>query len=303
MIIGVTPTGAEEVERSISVAVAQGGAEKRVIATRDSYRVGDTVSFPTQNLVSHKDYLEDITWISIDAASGGGQATNTGIITLHYRITENGATYDRFHEIELVHDCSSDHCDAFATSMDTENELVFNQHFELDNKSSWDSFFERFSTGSVRLQKAYAFSSSQAYDEENPAYLKVLNANYSHDLTVNFGTQAGELNTAGTFDGIAVGGFDVTWNFSFTDTNGPCDASGTCYLPVSDAAGANAANLRTDDMGVSNIPGVGLMNMALPNGKHSLLVRSNLASQTDNGCSSQNSCRLHETEFQPMTPK
>lgn len=304
LIIGVTPTGAEEVERSISVAVAQGGAEKRVIATRDSYRVGDTVSFPTQNLVSHKDYLEDISWISIDAASGGGQATNTGVITLQYRITENGATYDRFHEIELLHDCTSDHCDAFATSMDTENELVFNQHFELDNKSSWASFFDRFSTGTLRLQKAYALSSSDAYDETgNEAYLEVLNANYSHDLTVNFGTEAGQLNTAGTFDGIEAGGFDVTWDFSFTDTNGPCDASGTCYLPVSDAAGANAANLRTDDMGVSNIPGVGLMNMALPNGKHSLLVRSNLASQTDNGCSSQNSCRLHETEFQPMTPK
>ena len=304
LIIGVTPTGAEEVERSISVAVAQGGAEKRVIATRDSYRVGDTVSFPTQNLVSHKDYLEDISWISIDAASGGGQATNTGVITLHYRITENGATYDRFHEIELLHDCTSDHCDAFATSMDTENELVFNQHFELDNKSSWASFFDRFSTGTLRLQKAYALSSSDAYDETgNEAYLEVLNANYSHDLTVNFGTEAGQLNTAGTFDGIEAGGFDVTWDFSFTDTNGPCDASGTCYLPVSDAAGANAANLRTDDMGASNIPGVGLMNMALPNGKHSLLVRSNLASQSDNGCSSQNSCRLHETEFQPMTPK
>jgi hypothetical protein len=256
------------------------------------------VSFPTQNLVSHKDYLEDITWISIDAASGGGQATNTGIINLHYRITENGATYDRFHEIELVHDCSSDHCDAFATSMDTENELTLGEHFEEYNRSRWDeSFFDRFSTGSVRLQKAYAFSSSEAY-ESGQAYQKVLNANYSHDLTVNFGTQLGELNTAGTFDGIKEGGFDVTWNFSFTDTNGPCDASGTCYLPVSDAAG-NRANL-TSDMGDNNISAVELMNMALPNGKHSLLVRSNLASK--NQCTScQN--RLHETEYQPMTPK
>ena len=299
LIIGVTPTGAEEVERSISVAFAKGGAEKRVIATRDRYQVGDMVSFPTQNLVSHKDYLEDITWISIDAASGGGQATDTGIITLHYRITENGATYDRFHEIELLHDCTSDHCDAFATSMDTENELVFNQHFELDNKSSWASFFDRFSTGTLRLQKAYALSSSDAYDETgNEAYLEVLNANYSHDLTVNFGTEAGQLNTAGTFDGIEAGGFDVTWDFSFTDTNGPCDASGTCYLPVSDAAG-NRANL-TSDMGDNNISAVELMNMALPNGKHSLLVRSNLASK--NQCTScQN--RLHETEYQPMTPK
>ena len=305
LTIGVTPVGEAEVERTISVAVAEGVAEKRVIATRDRYKVGDTVSFPRQNLVSHKDYLEDITWISIDAARGGGQATNTGIITLHYRITENGATYDRFHEIELVHDCSSDHCDAFATSMDTENELVFNQHFEVDNRSSWkESFFKRFDTGSVRLKKAYELFSLEAYDEtSNKAYLDVLNANYSHDLTVNFGTEAGELNTAGTFDGIGVGGFDVTWNFSFTDANGPCDASGSCYLPVSDAAGTNATNLRTSDMGDNNIPGVGLMNMALPNGKHSLLVRSNLASETANGCTSSNQCRLHETEYQPMTPK
>jgi hypothetical protein len=56
-------------------------------------------------------------------------------------------------------------------------------------------------------------------------------------------------------------------------------------------------------MGDNNIPGVGLMNMALPNGKHSLLVRSNLASETANGCTSENQCRLHETEYQPMTPK
>jgi hypothetical protein len=300
LTIGVTPVGEAEVERTISVAVANGGAEKRVIATRDRYKVGDTVSFPTQNLVSHKDYLEDITWISIDAASGGGQATNTGIINLHYRITENGATYDRFHEIELVHDCSSDHCDAFATSMDTENELTLGEHFEDDNRSSWKkSFFGRFSTGSVRLQKAYAFSSSEAYDENSQAYQKVLNANYSHDLTVNFGTQLGELNTAGTFDGIEEGGFDVTWNFSFTDENGPCDPSGYCNLPVSDTTGS--ANLVEDNMG-DNISRVELMNMDLPNGKHSLLVRSNLASETKDVCTEcQN--RRHETEYQPMTPK
>jgi hypothetical protein len=305
LVIGVTPTGAEEVERSVSVAVAQGGAEKRVIATRDSFQVGDTVSFPTQNLISHKEYLEDISWVSIDAASGGGQATNTGVITLHYRITENGATYDRFHEIELVHDCTSDPaCDAFATSMDTENELVFNEHFEFDNRSSWESFFDRFQVGTLRLEKAFALSSSDAYDETgSEAYLEVLNASYSHELTVNFGTEAGQLNTAGTFDGIEAGGFDVTWDFNFTDTNGPCEASGSCYLSVSDATGTNETNLRTVDMGNDNIPGVGLMNMALPNGMHSILVRSNLASETADGCNSVNKCRIHETEYQPMTPK
>ena len=67
---------------------------------------------------------------------GGGEVTNTGTITLHYRVSENGNTYDRFHEIEVVHDCQSDHCDAFATSMDTESEFIFNRHFNDAAKSS-----------------------------------------------------------------------------------------------------------------------------------------------------------------------
>ena len=50
----------------------------------------------------------------------------------------------------------------------------------------------------------------------------------------------GELNTQGTFDGIVDGSnnaanFDVTWNFSFTDSAGPCDASGSCHLKISEA--------------------------------------------------------------------
>ena len=104
-------------------------------------------------------------------------------------------------------------------------------------------------------------------------------------------------------DGMESGGFDVTWDFNLTDTNGPCEASGSCYLSVSDATGTNETNLRTVDMGNDNIPGVGLMNMALPNGMHSILVRSNLASETADGCNSDNKCRIHETEYQPMTPK
>ena len=64
LTIGVTPQGAEEVERTISISVLDGAAEKRIIATRDRYNVGDSVSFPTENLVSHKGSLEDISWLA-----------------------------------------------------------------------------------------------------------------------------------------------------------------------------------------------------------------------------------------------
>jgi hypothetical protein len=312
LTIGVTAPGENEVQRLISVAVAEGVAERRIIATRDSYHVGDTISFATENLVSDTDYLDDISWVSIDAGSNGGQPTNTGIITLHYRVTENGSTFDRFHEIEITHDCTSDHCDAFATSMDTERDLTFDRDFDVDNRSSWASFFDRFDTGTVRLAKAYSFTSSDAYEGGGEPYLDVLNAEYSHNLAVNFGTESGELNTAGTFDGIVDGtdsaaDFNVTWNFSFTDANGPCDAAGLCYLPVAEAESiSELRNLQTADMGsesISNLPGVGLMNMALPNGKHSMLVRSNLASEHASGCDSSSQCRLHETDYQPMTPQ
>ena len=239
LTIGITPQGAEEVERTVSISVLDGAAEKKIIATRDRYNVGDSVSFPTENLVSHKSSLEDISWVSITSDSGGGQPADTGIITLHYRTSENGFTYDRYHEIEVVHGCSSDHCAAFATSMDTEGELVFNHDFDESNRSSWASFFDRFTTGTLRLQKAYSLDSTAAYDESGgQPYLDVLNADYSHNLAVNFGTEMGELNTQGTFDGIVnssnnAANFDVTWNFSFTDSAGPCDASGSCHLKVS----------------------------------------------------------------------
>ena len=128
LTVGVTRAGEEEIERTVSVAVENGVAEKRVISTRDTYNVGDTVSFPTENLVSHKAYLEeltknsdDVSWISFGSSSGSGTPGNTGIITLHYRITEGDTTYDRFHEIEINHECSSDHCTEFATSMNTVN--------------------------------------------------------------------------------------------------------------------------------------------------------------------------------------
>ena len=310
LTIGVTPLGSDELERVISVAVSNSGAEKRIIGARDIYRVGDTVSFSTANLVSHTYSLQDISWVSIDGAMGGGEPTNTGTITLHYRVSENGNTYDRFHEIEVVHDCQSDHCDAFATSMDTESEFIFNRHFNDAAKSNWSSFFDRFTSGNVRMQKAYSLSSASDYDESGgQTYLDVLNADYSHSLAINFGTEMGELNTKGTFDGIVnnsnnTADFDVTWNFSFTDSLGPCEASGTCYLKVSEAdASSIVHNLQVGELDTDNFPGVGLMNMALPNGKQSILVRSNLASEHANGCDTSSKCRLHETDFQPMTPQ
>ena len=130
-----------------------------------------------------------------------------------------------------------------------------------------------------------------------------------HNLEINFGTEMGELNTEGTFDGIVNNSnnsadFDVTWNFSFTDSLGPCEASGTCYLKVSEAdASSIVHNLQAGELDTDNFPGVGLMNMALPNGKQSILVRSNLASEHANGCDTSSRCRLHETDFQPMTPQ
>lgn len=312
LVIGVTPTGGSEIERTVSIAVKNGEAETRHIATRDTYHIGETVSFPTENLASHVNHLDDISWVSIGSASGDGQPTDTGIITLHYRVTENGSTYDRFHEIEVVHDCSSDHCDAFATSMNTESELIFNRHFDESNRSSWQSFFTRFSTGTLNLHREYIFSSSEAYDESGTIepYLAVLNANYSHSLAVNFGTETGALNTAGTFDGVVndndnSADFDMTWNFSFTDGAGPCDSSGSCFLNVSDVTDdSETHNLKATNFGSpSDLPGVGLMNMALPNGKHSVLVRSKLATDHAEGCDSSSQCRMHNTDFQPMTPQ
>ena len=62
-------------------------------------------------------------------------------------------------------------------------------------------------------------------------------------------------------------------------------------------------NMQTSEFSAENFPGVGIMNMALPNGKHSILVRSNLASEHSDGCDSSSRCRLHETDYQPMTPQ
>ena len=253
LTIGVTPTGGDEIERTVSVSVADGDAEKRVISTRDTYNVGDTVSFPTENLVSHTGYLEDISWVSIGDSSGGGTPTNTGIVTLHYRIIEGDTTYDRFHEIEINHDCSSDHCKEFATSMDTEDNLDEGQHFEVgetvsnvfeaNDFTSWSSFFDRFTTGTGRF-------ASRDFQGTWP-----VSVDYHYDLEISYGGRAGILEADGTLAGHTL---DERWEFDFLQSGGACESHICFFEDNSDNYDLN----------------VYLANISLPNGKHSIMLNN-----------------------------
>ena len=270
LVFNVTTVEGNEIVRTLSLDVNSGNAEKRHVATRDIYHVGETVSFSTENLVTDTGYLiqatenlEDrISWVSIDSVSGGGLPSNTGVITLHYRINENGSTYDRFHEIEIVHDCSSDHCASFATSMDTANDLAFGKDFDASHKSTWDSFFQRFSTGTG------SFANSRSVQEGS------LTGNYEHDLSVNFGTRSASLNTDGAVNSVPI---DETWNFAFEASGGPCNAD-LCTL---------------DNASTAYDLTVNLMNVALPNGKHSMMIRTELAEGSDS----------FTADYEPMTPQ
>ena len=256
LTVGVTRAGEEEIERTVSVAVENGVAEKRVISTRDTYNVGDTVSFPTENLVSHKAYLEeltknsdDVSWISFGSSSGGGTPGNTGIITLHYRITEGGTTYDRFHEIEINHECSSDHCTDFATSMNTVSNFAATAHFKpsasvdgvfkANDFSSWSSFFDRFTTGTGRFV-------SQNYQQT---------ANYHYDLEISYGDRAGILEADGTLGSHTL---DERWQFNFLQCSGALGSHVCSFTDNNDNFDLN----------------VGLANIALPNGKHSIMLNN-----------------------------
>ena len=270
LVFNVTTVEGNEIVRTLSLDVNSGNAEKRHVATRDTYHVGETVSFSTENLVTDTAYLiqatenleDSISWVSIDSAFGGGLPSNTGVITLHYRINENGSTYDRFHEIEIVHDCSSDHCASFATSMDTANDLAFGKDFDASHKSTWDSFFQRFSTGSG------SFANSRSVQEGS------LTGNYEHDLSVNFGTRSASLNTDGAVNSVPI---DETWNFAFEASGGPCNAD-LCTL---------------DNASTAYDLTVNLMNVALPNGKHSMMIRTELAKGSDS----------FTADYEPMTPQ
>ena len=270
LVFNVTTVEGNEIVRTLSLDVNSGNAEKRHVATRDTYHVGETVSFSTENLVTDTAYLiqatenleDSISWVSIDSALGGGLPSNTGVITLHYRINENGSTYDRFHEIEIVHDCSSDHCASFATSMDTANDLAFGKDFDASHKSTWDSFFQRFSTGTG------SFANSRSVQEGS------LTGNYEHDLSVNFGTRSASLNTDGAVNSVPI---DETWNFAFEASGGPCNAD-LCTL---------------DNASTAYDLTVNLMNVALPNGKHSMMIRTELAEGSDS----------FTADYEPMTPQ
>ena len=276
LTIGVTPTGSDEIERTVSVSVADAEAEKRIVSTKTSYNVGDTVSFSRENLVSHTDYLEDISWVSIGDNSGGGTPTNTGIITLHYRITEGDTTYDRFHEIEINHDCSSDHCKEFATSMDTEDDLepgsdyeagaTVNNVFEANNFTAWSGtpsgFFDRFTTGTGRF-------TGPNYQGTWP-----YNFDYHYDLEINYESRVGILEADGTLSNYTL---DERWEFNFLQSGGACE-SHICSF--------------SDDTEGYDLR-VHLANMSLPNGKYGLLIRSE---RYMNGSGTS-------TSWTPMTPQ
>ena len=272
LVLGVTMEGGNETTQTLSLDVEGGIAEKRHIATRDTYRIGETVSFPTENLVTDTGYLvhatknntNNVSWVSVGSVTGGGTPSNTGVITLHYRIKENGGTYDRFHEIDIVHDCTSDHCEAFATSMDTANDLGFGSDFDASDRSTWASFFQRFSEGVGR------FANSRTIQSGN------LTGNYAHDLSVNFGTASASLNTDGTVNGATI---DNVWNFDVVGS-GPCDAS-LCTLEH-----AETTELPYDLT-------VNLMNIALPNGKHSMMIKTELEKGTGS----------FTADYVPMTPQ
>jgi hypothetical protein len=189
--------------------------------------------------------------------------------------------------------------------MDTANELTAQYDFDADDKSNWRTFFDRFTTGTVNLQKTHSFTSTSNYGSET-GYQDTLNADYDHNLAVNFALKTAVLNTEGTFDGIvnnnSPADFDVTWSFNMLNDNGPCAIGDECILNVSAAdSGSILHNLETGTLG-SDAAHVALMNMALPNGKRSLLVRSNLAATHSGGCTN-NLCHQHITEYEPMTPQ
>ena len=78
LVFNVTTVEGNEIVRTFSLEVNSGNEEKRHVATRDTYHVGETVSFSTENLVTDTGYLiqatenleDSISWVSIDSVSG-----------------------------------------------------------------------------------------------------------------------------------------------------------------------------------------------------------------------------------------
>ncbi|MDG1007493.1 MAG: FecR family protein, partial [Alphaproteobacteria bacterium] len=288
-------------QSAVQVSVTDGAAQARIVSTRETVTisngsVGSNNSSVTINGTNLQTDLNDISWISVGLPNTPGQ---TGLLTLHYKETAGGETFDRFHEIEVNYDCASAYCDDFATSMDTQNDMIFGQHFNADNFGDWSSFFTRFTTGTGTFRHAYNFSSSNGYNEggSSDPYLDTLNADYSHALSVNYGSRSGVLRTAGTFDGIVdangnAANFDVSWAIDFLGNGSACSGT-SCHLQVGSANNASVLyNLRQGELeagsGVS--AGVYLANMPLPNGKYGMAVKSYLGAEHASGCDASSQC-------------
>ncbi|MDA8775866.1 FecR family protein [Alphaproteobacteria bacterium] len=291
---------------SVQVSVVDGAAQSRIVASRETVTIsngnnGSSDSGLTIDSSNLQTDIDNISWISV------GSPTQTGILTLHYRETTGGTTYDRFHEIEVNYDCVSDHCSNFATSIDTQTELTYGTHFDDNDFGDWQSFFARFTSGTGSFTKSYSLTGAAdnmdtGLGSGGTSIYHARNADYSHNLLINYGTKQGALNTAGAFDGS--GDFDVDWTFNFLDTD-VCSATGTCVLQTcapgdsgcvaSPDIGSVMASLNTGQIGASpdDTGFVAVGNMPLPNGKQSMAIKSYLAT----------SSRAHITDFQVMKPQ
>lgn len=306
-------TGVSEVQ----VSVTANAPETRIVATRDTVAISNGNSGSNNSsIIINGDNLQtdlsDISWITVGSAS---TPSETGVLTLHYRETAGGETYDRFHEIEVNYDCEGSYCAEFATSMDTLTELSDLTHFNYNDFGLWSSpsdrsgFFDRFTTGTGSFRKSYNLSSTASYStpQDNSVFLDVLNADYSHTLTINYGLQQGSLNTVGTFDGIQdVNGnpadFDVLWNIDFLSTTGVC-ATKICTLEVANAVATSTRhNMTTTSTEAWGAPSVSIANLALPNGKSGLAIKSQLGADIG-ACDDPGECRVHETNYEMMTPQ
>ena len=271
--IDASPTGGVQQNLTLTVNVSQVEHETRIVSSRQTVNVGQSVNLDVSNLKTQAADLDDISWISVSGGTYSGAPTETGKIILHYQETEAGTTYDRFHEIEVNYDCSSDHCEDFATSMDTETTLDNGRHFQsgqtIDNTyqpndfTSWSSFFDRFTTGTGRF-------SSRNYQQSSPFSL-----DYHHDLEINYGNRTGLLETDGTIGNNTV---DDSWQFGFLGSGDDCGSYECTFEDDSDAYDLT----------------VRLANMRLPNGKHSLMIKSYV---TGIGTG------YFDSDFEPMTPQ
>ena len=271
--IDASPTGGVQQSLTLTVNVSEVEHETRIISSRQTVNVGQSINLDVSNLKTQAADLADISWVSVSGGTYSGAPTETGKIVLHYQETESGVTYDRFHEIEVNYDCSSDNCEDFATSMDTETTLENGRHFQsgqtIDNFyrpndfTSWSSFFDRFTTGIGRF-------SSRNYQQSSPFSL-----DYHHDLEINYGNRTGLLETDGTIGNNTV---DDSWQFGFLGSGDDC---GSYECTFEDDADSYDLTVR-------------LANMRLPNGKHSLMIKSYV---TGIGTG------YFDSDFEPMTPQ